>query len=126
MSRTTSGRVRTRFSLQPSSAAPPKSSAVRLHCCSMVPMAPSSTRMRCDKRSRSALADSVRLRMGRKVDHLLADGYYRGARRLRLANTLIEVLSDQSPQRLSFILPGFSTGHEAACIERAFGGLNGN
>src|SRR6266566_1836238 len=33
MSSTTSGLVRTRFSLQPSSAAPPKSVAVRFRCC---------------------------------------------------------------------------------------------
>ena len=46
MSSTTSGRVRTRFSLQPSSAGPPKSAAVRFRCCSMVPIAPSRTSTR--------------------------------------------------------------------------------
>src|ERR1035438_5355044 len=43
---TTSGRVFTRVSLQPSSTGPPKSAAVSCACCSMVPMAPSMTRMR--------------------------------------------------------------------------------
>src|SRR5688572_6283393 len=41
-----SGRVRTRFSLQPSSAAPPKSAGPRSNCWIIVPMAPSRTRMR--------------------------------------------------------------------------------
>src|SRR6185369_8142018 len=52
MPRTTSGRVRFRCSLHPSSAAPPKSSAVRLAACSIVPMAPSSTRTRRASASR--------------------------------------------------------------------------
>src|ERR1700687_494388 len=60
MSSTTSGRVLTRFSLQPSSAAPPKSAAERLRCCSMVPIAPSSTRMRSASSSRRAFSDSFR------------------------------------------------------------------
>ena len=51
---TASGRVRMRFSLQPSSAGPPKSSAERRACCSMVPMAPSSTRIRVSRISSSA------------------------------------------------------------------------
>src|SRR5258708_5173108 len=63
MSRTTSGRVRTRFSLHPSSAAPPKSAPFRFRCCSIVPIAPSSTRIRCASNSRKALADSFRLRI---------------------------------------------------------------
>src|SRR6266571_2381945 len=67
MSRTTPGRVRTRFSLHPSSAGPPKSAAVRLRCCSMVPIAPSSTRIRCASNARRALADSFRLRIRRKA-----------------------------------------------------------
>ena len=45
------GRVWFRFSLQPSSVGPPKSAAVRCCCCSMVPMAPSSTRMRVSRSS---------------------------------------------------------------------------
>src|SRR5208337_2986520 len=60
MSSTTSGRVRTRFSLHPSSAAPPKSAAVRLRCCSIVPIAPSSTRMRSARSSRKAFSDSFK------------------------------------------------------------------
>ena len=40
---TASGRVNTRFSLQPSRAGPPKSSAVRAICWSEVPVAPSNT-----------------------------------------------------------------------------------
>src|SRR6266436_3585255 len=67
MSRTTSGRVRTRFSLHPSSAAPPKSAAFKLRCCSIVPIAPSSTRIRCPSSSRKAFADSFRLRIRWKV-----------------------------------------------------------
>src|SRR5208283_190241 len=63
MSSTTSGLVRTRFSLQPSSAAPPKSAAVKDRCCSIVPIAPSNTRMRCPSSSRSALSDSFRFLM---------------------------------------------------------------
>src|SRR2546429_2144664 len=67
MSSTTSGLVRTRFSLQPSSAAPPKSVAVRFPCCNIVPIAPSSTRILCASSSRKALADSFRLRIRWKV-----------------------------------------------------------
>src|SRR5258708_3569610 len=67
ISRTTSGRVRTRFSLQPSSAAPPKSAALRFRCCSMVPIAPSSTRILCPSNSRRAFADSLRLRIRRNL-----------------------------------------------------------
>src|SRR6266566_3369093 len=63
MSRTTSGRVRTRFSLHPSSSGPPKSAAANPRCCSMVPMAPSSTKIRCESSSRKALPDSFRLRI---------------------------------------------------------------
>ena len=44
----------TRFSLQPSRCGPPKSSAVRSACCSMVPMAPSRMRMRSRSSSRRA------------------------------------------------------------------------
>ena len=62
-SSTTSGRVRTRFSLQPSSDAPPKSAAERLRCCSMVPIAPSSTRMRSASSSLRARSDSFTFRM---------------------------------------------------------------
>ena len=54
--RTTSGRVRTRFSLQPSSSGPPKSAAVRSRAWSAVPVAPSSTRMRSASRSSSRRA----------------------------------------------------------------------
>src|SRR5262249_21129134 len=46
MRATTSGRVRTRFSLQPSSASPPKSSGLRSWACMNVPKAPSSTSTR--------------------------------------------------------------------------------
>src|SRR5581483_9507293 len=60
MSSTTSGRVRTRFSLQPSSAGPPKSAADRCRCCSIVPMAPSSTRIRCSSSSRSCFDFSLK------------------------------------------------------------------
>src|SRR4030095_9270595 len=60
MSSTTSGRVRTRTSLQPSRAAPPKSAAVRSHCCSIVPIAPSSTRTRCAISSRKACSISLK------------------------------------------------------------------
>ena len=52
--RTTSGRVRTRISLQPSRSAPPKSAAVRFTAWSAVPMAPSRTRMRSCNASCSA------------------------------------------------------------------------
>src|SRR6266481_881731 len=63
MSSTTSGRVRTKFSLQPSRNAPPKSPAVRCLCCSIVPIAPSSTRIRSESNSRRAFADSFKLRI---------------------------------------------------------------
>src|SRR6516225_5689323 len=59
-SSTTSGRVRTRFSLQPSRETPPKSAAERLRCCSMVPIAPSRTSMRSAKSPRRARSDSFR------------------------------------------------------------------
>ena len=62
-SSTTSGRVRTRFSLQPSRAGPPKSAAERLRCCSMVPIAPSSTKMRSASSSPRARSDSLRFRI---------------------------------------------------------------
>src|SRR6185312_8930882 len=54
MSSITSGRVLFRYSLQPSSAAPPKSAAVRWRAWSMVPMAPSSTRIRVARASARA------------------------------------------------------------------------
>src|ERR1022692_2721502 len=54
MPSTTSGRVFTRISLQPSSTGPPKSAAVSCRCCSMVPMAPSITRMRLSSASSRA------------------------------------------------------------------------
>src|SRR5215470_1606692 len=59
MSSTTSGRVRASTSLQPSSAAPPKSAAVSSRCCSIVPIAPSSTRTRCPISSRKACSISL-------------------------------------------------------------------
>src|ERR1043166_41350 len=43
---TASGRVTSRFSLQPSKRGPPKSSRVRFWTCRLVPMAPSKTTMR--------------------------------------------------------------------------------
>src|SRR6266446_2379320 len=114
MSRTTSGRVRTRFSLQPSSEAPPKSSAVRLRCCSMVPMAPSSTRMRCDSRSRRALADSVRLRMAEKVASSLVSG--RG----------VESEAEALHTPLTSFYPCFPQGTNQLALNGAFSGLNGD
>ena len=53
MSRMSSGRVRTRFSLQPSSSGPPKSAAFSFFAWMSVPIAPSSTRMRSERVSRS-------------------------------------------------------------------------
>ena len=56
---TASGRVMTRFSLQPSSNAPPKSSALRSCFCRDVPVAPSKTRTgRSDEWRRAKKADS--------------------------------------------------------------------
>src|SRR5712664_720663 len=156
MSRTTSGRVRTRFSLQPSRKAPPKSSAVRLRCWSMVPMAPSSTRMRCDKRSRSTLADSVRLRMGERGHFSLPiaaplgpiaakikgarDGPRPNRGRARplqvLARYALQThscspsarggLPGEKPVATSFILPGFPQGAKRVALNGRFWGLNGD
>src|ERR1017187_407817 len=60
MSRMTSGRVSTRFSLQPSRAGPPKSSAVRSRCWIIVPIAPSSTRIRSSSNDFSRVVLSFR------------------------------------------------------------------
>src|SRR5688572_2808467 len=59
MSVMTSGRVRTRFSLQPSSAGPPKSAAVSFRRWIIVPMAPSRQRIFSLKRARRRLPRSV-------------------------------------------------------------------
>ncbi len=59
-----SGRVRTRFSLHPSSAEPPKSSGPKACCWSMVPMAPSRTRMR----SSSAFSRSAVVSLGTAIE----------------------------------------------------------
>src|SRR5260370_9128874 len=63
MSSPPSGRVRPKFSLNPSKTAPPKPPAVRCLCCSIVPIAPSSTRIRSESNSRRAFADSFKLRI---------------------------------------------------------------
>src|SRR5271155_5466999 len=83
MSSTTSGRVRTRFSLQPSRAAPPKSPAVRLRCCSIVPIAPSSTSIRSESSCRRALADSFKLRISGELNSSLPDFLLNGGHQQR-------------------------------------------
>src|SRR5918992_3355048 len=59
MRRITSGRVRLRCSLQPSYCAPPKSAGPRPAAWSIVPMAPSSTRMRSSSASRRRFMKAI-------------------------------------------------------------------
>src|SRR4029077_5004980 len=107
--------------------------------CSPGPMAPTSTRMRCDRRSRRARADSFRSRMGETGHFSLpiaakVKGARDGPRPPQVV--LRDVLqtpglrsfsSRQSTRRKAcsdwLYFTGFSTGHEAGCIKRAFWGV---
>src|SRR5712692_3615506 len=100
-----SGRVRTRFSLQPSSEAPPKSAAVRFLCCSIVPIAPSSTRIRCARNSRKAFADSFRLRIRLRLPFL------------RVSRDKMLQLPRKSSVPATSIVPRFPGGYLRACSE---------
>ncbi len=119
----TSGRVSTRFSLQPSRAAPPKSSAVRLRCWIIVPIAPSSTRMRSSSNDFSSLVLS-RVRscetQGRYLNSLAVTSHGLLVHASGQTKTAIRISEARLARSFLFERPfAARTSSKADCLEQA-------